>query len=248
MASEDIGNVSHDSLEPANQEDFIPDKNASVEPLTTTTKVEEQPEMKSSSDRRKKSDEMPIHVARQLRNVLNTRPSLRMASRHQLAPLHEPLHEDSFNRENPVRHTLPVRTSVEVKSTNVVDPSIRRKQLQKTSFLSSYSLGERIPLQEMATTTPTTAIGPGSTTQSISSLAKTELKASDIDSIRGTDSRRTSEPEVPNIVIQDIEHQKSLASNNTMGSVVEEVSVRTLERTSELQKSTRHLKQRMLQQ
>lgn len=253
MASEDVGMLSN-----ANDEE-LHERSVSAEPLVSSitlqsTRISDEEEMKSSPIRQKGTEEMPSNVAKRLRNVLNTRPSIRMASRHQLAPLHQ----DSFSRDNPIRHTL---------------GDVRRLHKQKTALLSNVNplnLDQGLPLQKMDDTTPTPASNKTTTgfplaastsfpnQSAISSLAKTETKRTDVGAIpKANNSKRGDRQdddvseEVPSIVVvQDIEQQKSLTSNTVpMESITaEEVPVRTLERTSELQKSTRHLKQRMLQQ
>ncbi len=159
-----------------------------------------------------------------IKDVLKTRPSVRMASRHRvlLSPIQSPLH-DSFNRTDATRHTLPHSPMYSAKS--VPDQSVRRRQLRKASFLSSHSLGSGLPLQRR--NNPNVHVEDGSPkigTALPSNSLPTSNTASGL-----------------SIVVQDVERDEMTQS------IGEEV-LGTLERGNELRKSTLHLKHRMLKQ
>ena len=168
-----------------------------------------------------------------IKDVLKTRPSVRMASRHRvlLSPIHSPLH-DSFNRTDTTRHTLPHSTMRSAKSDSEPDQSaltVRRRQLRKASFLSSFSLGNGLPLQRR--NSPNLNVEDGSPN------IDTALRDNPLVTSSNTASGLS-------IVVQDVERDETTQS---IGE--EEINVLgTLERSNELRKSTLHLKHRMLKQ
>ena len=222
MASEDVSSV---TVEPPSdpsldQQDVESGRVTSNEPLIAS-KHQTLPEIRMEQ------------LEDTIKDVLKTRPSVRMASRHRvlLSPIHSPLH-DSFNRTDTKRHTLPHSPMHSAKSDSQDQSAltVRRRQLRKASFLSSYNLGNGFPLQRR--NSPNLNVEDGSLN------IGTALR----DNPLVTSSNTTGGL---SIVVQDVERDETTQS---IGE--EEINVHggTLERSNELRKSTLHLKHRMLKQ
>ena len=130
-----------------------------------------------------------------------------------------PVRKSIFNRKQSARHSMPlINRSKSAKS--LPDPTVRRKQLLKSKLLPSFSLGE-FPLQKIHVQSP----------GSPESIA-TEQNGS------AHDDRPTS------IVLQDLEAGDVTVSPRIMSPS----EAGTLERSSELRKSTMLLRDRILKQ
>ena len=196
-----------------------PERSASAEPLLTSEQGNEQ--------RPPESDSIRMDIENRIRDVLNTRPSVRMASRHKLSPLHINATglDGTFDRSSTSRHTMPSR-SPKVSAKSLPQSTVRRRQLRKTSFLSSFSLGEGLPLQRRLVA------------DEESNIAQPETTPAD---------EENGDVPVMSIVVQDIEQEGMVSP----GEVTEDDDigvVDTLERGNELRKSTLHLKHRILKQ
>ena len=212
MASEDLSDVPVESPPDLSSHD---QQEMASPLLTNTTKLE--------SDRHRSSEDsaaiVHFNLECKIKDVLKTRPSIRMASRHKiiLSPLQSPLHDkDAFS----TRHNSVPTSGMRSSAKTLPDAVVRRRQLQKTTFLSSRSLGsEGIPLQRRNNRSE----GSVDVTLAATSADTSRLPADG-------QSYDTS------IVVQDVELERSFG----------EGEINTLQRKSELQKSTLHLKHRMM--